>query len=238
MVKFSEFSSQLHRSIPGSCLHHTGFGLSLGRVAALTPAAWTPPVADGDRPVPAPCDLPRPRCFGPLSAAPPPHLANFITSTEAPPRLTSFPLRVHLLALSPHFGLRWPISPLRALPRVGRHSHCAASAPLNGVNTVWVWETLPSCCRVGIPATTPPARYPFLSTIGSLRHRQYLPAEPAGLLSASATVSHALGLGLSSPSPPLIGVASPLHHSITSDNIAYRHTPEGPLDSSPGSRMG
>ena len=110
------------------CPRHTVFGLSLARVAALTTAAWMPPVAYGVRPVPAPCDLPRPGCFGPLSAAPPPHLAKFIISTEAPPHLTSFPLRVHLLALSPHFGLRWPMSPPCALPRTGRHSHCSASA--------------------------------------------------------------------------------------------------------------
>ena len=164
-------NAELLRS--GHCVRprHMGFGLSLARVAAPTPAACSPPVAYRVRPVPAPCDRARPRCFGPLSAAPPPHLANSIISAEAPPRLASSPLRVHLLALSPHFGLRWPIPPPRALPRVGRHSHCAASAPLNGVNTVWVWETLPSCCRVGIPATTALAHPPLLATTASLRVR-------------------------------------------------------------------
>ena len=67
-------NAEVPRSGRCVCPRHTVFGLSLARVAALTPAAWTPPVAYGVRPVPAPCDLPRPRCFGPLSAAPPPRL--------------------------------------------------------------------------------------------------------------------------------------------------------------------
>src|ERR1700748_2457126 len=42
------------------CPRHTGFGLSLARVAAPTPAASSPPVTYGVRPVPVPCDRARP----------------------------------------------------------------------------------------------------------------------------------------------------------------------------------
>ena len=125
-------NAEVPRSGRCVCPRHTGFGLSLARVAALTPAAWTPPVAYGVHPVPAPCDLPRPRCFGPLLAAPPPHLMNYTISAEVPSHLAS-PITSGSLRDPSHLTLAF----------YGRY-HPLALFPRGLVGTVDVaWETLP-----------------------------------------------------------------------------------------------
>ena len=93
----------------GHCVspRHTGFGLSLARVAAPTPAACSPPVAYGVRPVPAPCDHARPCVFDTaLRRVSPPHpiylrrsrLRSRLTSPE---NLALDPFRVQLLSSRP-----------------------------------------------------------------------------------------------------------------------------------------
>ena len=78
----------------GHCVRprHTDFGLSLTRVAAPTPAACSPPVAYGLRPVPAPCDRARPCALGTA-------LRCAATASQEP-STSAFPRRLHHVGFS------------------------------------------------------------------------------------------------------------------------------------------
>ena len=83
-------NAELLRS--GHCVRprHMGFGLSLARVATPTPAACSPPVAYGVRPVPAPCDRARPCALGTALRC--------ATTASQEPSTLAFPRHLH------HFG--------------------------------------------------------------------------------------------------------------------------------------